>query len=153
MSTEIHHGAGNPGDLPRNSTVSFETRDVKVRAIYWYLVVLTISVMASFLICVFVWRYTAKFVSRDDAPMMPARAAMGRDYHTMPPEPRLQGVPGHDTDPQQDRRDKVQADNEANEKYGWVDQKSGVAQIPVKEAMKIIAAKGLPAVPSAPEKK
>ena len=38
--------------------------------------------------------------------MMPARAAMGRDYHAMPPEPRLQGVPGHDTDPQQDRRDK-----------------------------------------------
>jgi hypothetical protein len=34
-----------------------------------------------------------------------------------------------------------------------VDQKSGVAQIPVKEAMKIIATKGLPAVPSAPEKK
>jgi len=153
MSTDIHHGAGSPGDLPRNSTVSFETRDVKVRAIYWYLVVLTISVIGSFLICVFVWRYTARFVARDDAPMMPARAAMGRDYHTMPPEPRLQGVPGHDTDPQQDRRDKVQADNEANEKYGWVDQKSGIAQIPVKEAMKIIAAKGLPAVPSAPEKK
>jgi hypothetical protein len=153
MSTDIHHGTGSPGDLPRNTTVSFETRDVKVRAIYWYLVVLTISVAASFLICVYVWRYTARFVSRDDAPMMPARAAMGRDYHTMPPEPRLQGVPGHDTDPQQDRRDKVQADNEANEKYGWVDQKSGIAQIPVKEAMKIIAAKGLPAASSAPEKK
>ena len=62
MSTDIHHGAGNPGDLPRNTTVSFETRDVKVRAIYWYLVVLTISVIGSFLICVFVWRYTARFV-------------------------------------------------------------------------------------------
>ncbi len=48
---------------------------------------------------------------------------MGRDYRTMPPEPRLQGVPGHETDPQQDRRDKVRADKEANEKYGWIDQK------------------------------
>jgi hypothetical protein len=141
------------GELPHNSTVSFETRDVKVRAIYWYLVVLTISVAFSFLISVYVLRYTDRFAASSDAPMMPARAAMGRDYHTMPPEPRLQGVPGHDSDPQQDRRDKTQADNDANKKYEWIDEKSGVAQIPVKEAMKIIAAKGLNAAPAAAEKK
>ncbi len=39
------------------------------------------------------------------------------------------------------------------QKYGWIDQKAGVAQIPVKEAMKIIAAKGLNTAPAAPEKK
>jgi hypothetical protein len=79
---------------------------------------------------------------------------MGPEYRVMPPEPRLQGVPGHDTDPQEDHRQKVRADNEANEKYGWVDQNAGIAQIPVKEAMKIIAQKGLPGTPSAaPEKK
>jgi hypothetical protein len=142
------------GELPHHDTVSFESRDIKVRSIYWYLVVLTISVAASFFICIYVLRYTERFVSRDDAPMMPARAAMGRDFHVLPPEPRLQGVPGHDADPQQDHRDKVRADNEANEKYGWVDQSSGVAQIPVSEAMKIVAQKGLPATPAAaPEKK
>jgi hypothetical protein len=120
-----------------------------VRTIYWYLIVLTVSVAASFLICLFVLRFTSHFVRQSDSPMMPARAAMGPDYHPMPPEPRLQGVPGHETDPQQDRRDKVQADTEANEKYGWVDQGAGIAQIPVKEAMKIIAQKGLPAVTAA----
>ena len=144
---------GVHGALPRHDTVSYETRDVTVRSIYWYLIALTISVAASFFICVYVLRYTERFVSRHDAPMMPARAAMGPDYRVMPPEPRLQGVPGHDTDPQQDHRDKVRADNEANEKYGWVDQNAGIAQIPVKEAMKIIAQKGLPATPAAPEKK
>jgi hypothetical protein len=86
--------------------------------------------------------------------MMPARAAMGSDFRVLPPEPRLQGVPGHDADPQQDHRDKVRADNEANEKYRWVDQNAGIAQIPVKEAMKIIAQKGLLATPpAAPGKK
>jgi hypothetical protein len=145
MSTDPHQRAPGQGELPRNDTVSFETRDVKVRTIYWYLIVLTISVAVSFLICVFVLRFTTRFVGQSDAPMMPARAAMGPDYHPMPPEPRLQGVPGHETDPQQDRRDKVQADTEANEKYGWIDQGAGIAQIPVKEAMKIIAQKGLPA--------
>jgi len=142
------------GELPRNDTVSYEARDVQVRSIYWYLIALTISVAASFFICIYVLRYTERFVSRDDTPMMPARAAMGRDYRVLPPEPRLQGVPGHDVDPQQDHRDKVRADNEANEKYGWIDQNAGIAQIPVKEAMKIIAQKGLPATPpAAPEKK
>jgi hypothetical protein len=150
VTTQV--GSGHV-DLPHHSTVSFETRDVKVRAIYWYLVVLTISVAFSFLISVYVLRYTDRFAASSDAPMMPARAAMGRDYHTMPPEPRLQGVPGHESDPQQDRRDKTQADNDANAKYGWIDEKSGVAQIPVKEAMKIIAAKGLNAAPVVAEKK
>jgi hypothetical protein len=149
------HGAHTAdGALPRNDTVSYEARDIKVRSIYWYLIVLTISVAASFFICIYVLRYTERFVSRNDPPMMPARAAMGPNYHVMPPEPRLQGVPGHDADPQQDHRDKVRADNEANEKYGWIDQNAGIAQIPVKEAMKIIAQKGLPATPPpAPEKK
>jgi hypothetical protein len=149
-----HAGHAADGALPRNDTVSYEARDIKVHSIYWYLIVLTISVAASFFICVYVLRYTERFVSREDLPMMPARAAMGPDYHVLPPEPRLQGVPGHGADPQQDHRDKVRADNEANEKYGWVDQNAGIAQIPVKEAMKIIAQKGLPATPAAaPEKK
>jgi hypothetical protein len=149
-----HAGQTADGALPRNDTVSFETRDIKVRSIYWYLIALTISVAASFFVCVYVLRYTERLVSRHDAPMIPARAAMGPDYRALPPEPRLQGVPGHEADPQQDHRDKVRADNEANEKYGWVDQNAGIAQIPVKEAMKIIAQKGLPATPpAAPEKK
>jgi hypothetical protein len=142
------------GALPHHDTVAYEQRDIKVHSIYWYLIALTISVAASFFICIYILRYAEGFVSRHEPPMMPARAAMGPDYRVMPPEPRLQGVPGHDVDPQQDHRDKVRADNEANEKYGWVDQNAGLAQIPVKEAMKIIAQKGLPATsPAASEKK
>ena len=149
-----HAGHAADGALPRNDTVSYETRDIKVHSIYWYLIVLTISVAASFFICIYMLRYTERFVTRHEPPMMPARAAMGPDYRVLPPEPRLQGVPGHDADPQQDHRDKVRADSEANEKYAWVDQNAGIAQIPVKEAMKIIAQKGLPAMPpAAPEKK
>src|ERR1700733_9942748 len=159
MSTDPHLGrTGLPdptvqgayaahGELPRNDTVSYEVRDIKVRSIYWYLIALTISVAASFFICIYILRYTERFVSRHEAPLMPARVAMGPDFRVMPPEPRLQGVPGHEVDPQQDHRDKVRADNDANEKYGWVDQNAGIAQIPVKEGMKNIAQKGLPGTP------
>ena len=166
MSTDPHlEPTGRPGRsvhgahaassaLPHHDTVAYEERDIKVHSIYWYLIALTISVAASFFICIYVLRYTDRFVTRHEPPMMPARAAMGPAYRVLPPEPRLQGVPGHDVDPQQDHRDKVRADNEANEKYAWVDRNASIAQIPVKEAMKIIAQKGLPAVPpAAPEKK
>jgi hypothetical protein len=47
----------------------------------------------------------------------------------------------------------LKADTEANEKFEWIDQSSGVAQIPVEDAMKIIAEKGLPAVPAPPAEK
>ena len=42
------------GTLPRHDTVSYEARDIKVRSIYWYLIALTISVAASFFICIYV---------------------------------------------------------------------------------------------------
>jgi hypothetical protein len=81
------------------------------------------------------------------------RKEMGKDYLTMPPEPRLQGVPGHGTDPQYDLRAKLQQDTEDNEKVGWIDQTAGIARIPVEDAMKIIAEKGLPAASTPPAEK
>ena len=77
---------------------------------------------------------------------------MGSAYEALPPEPRLQGVPGHGSDPQADLRQKIQSDTAANEKLGWIDQNAGIAQIPVEDAMKIIAEKGLPAVSPAAKK-
>ena len=91
-------------------------------------------------------------LQQSDTPPPPVRQEM-KNFQEMPPEPRLQGVPGHGTDPQFDLREKIQRDTQANEKAGWIDQDAGIAQIPVKDAMKIIAEKGLPAAPPAPAEK
>jgi hypothetical protein len=57
-------------------------------------------------------------------------------------------------DPQQEMRNMIKDDRDANDKLGWIDKPGGIAQIPVEEAMKIIVSKGLPAVPApAGEKK
>jgi 7-keto-8-aminopelargonate synthetase-like enzyme len=150
MSTESH----NTGQEPRHTDVSFEERDVQAGTIYGYLFALGLAVMASALICVYILRFTSNFAASTHTPPPPSRDALGKDYRAMPPEPRLQGVPGHQTDPQADLRKKIQEDSEANEKLEWIDRSSGVAQIPVKDAMKIIAEKGLPAGPApAMEKK
>jgi hypothetical protein len=93
--------------------------------------------------------------AESDTPVPPVRAEMSpaeRDEKALPPEPRLQGVPGHVADPQQDLRDKIEADTKANESFGWIDKANGVAKISVSEAMKIIAEEsGTPS--AAPEKK
>ena len=146
---ELHAGENEP----RHADVSFEKQDVVVRSIYWYLLALGISVAAAFFVSIYILKFTTHYVQQGDTPMAPSRAALGRNYRTMPPEPRLQGVPGHETDPQQDRRDKVKEDTAANEKYGWVNEQEHVAQIPVSEAMKIIAEKGLGASGAAEKKK
>jgi 7-keto-8-aminopelargonate synthetase-like enzyme len=149
MSTESH----NPDQEPRHEDVSFEERDVQTGTIYGYLFAMGIAVVASALICVYILRFTTNFAASTDAPPPPSRDALGKDYRMMPPEPRLQGVPGHQTDPQADLRQKVHDDSEANEKLDWIDRGSGIAQIPVKDAMKMIAEKGLPAVSAAATEK
>lgn len=150
MSTESH----NTGQEPRHTDVSFEERDIKTGVIYGYLFALGIAVVASLLICVYILRFTQSDAASADAPPPPSREVLGKDYRMMPPEPRLQGVPGHQTDPQSDLRHKIHDDSEANQKLEWIDRSSGIAQIPVKDAMKIIAEKGLPAGPApATEKK
>ena len=54
-----------------------------------------------------------------------------------------------------DLRKKNQGDAEANEKLEWIDKPGGVAQIPVREAIKILAEKGLSGgpLPAAEKKK
>lgn len=146
MSTE----SPNTGQEPRNADVSFEARDISVSTIYGYILALGLATAAALLICVYILRFTSNYAASTDTPPPPSREAHPTE---LPPEPRLQGVPGHITDPQQDLRNKLRDDNAANEKFDWIDRTTGIAQIPVKDAMKIIAEKGLPAVTPPAQKK
>jgi hypothetical protein len=145
MTTE-HHNTGQTGDqLPSHADVAFESSDINTRTILAYLLYLALSVVAAFIVSVFVFRFMTRMAADSDTPMAPVHRGVGP---TMPPEPMLQGVPGHTTDPQLDLRIKRDADEAANEKYDWTDKQAGIARIPVEEAMKIIVSKGLPSVPA-----
>jgi hypothetical protein len=146
MSTELHNAGPGTNGEPRHDTVAYEARDVHVRTIYWYLFSLAVATLLAFAAAVLILRATTKMVADSDAPMLPMRAVLTEQQRTArayPPEPRLQGVPGHDADPQQDLRDKINADTAANEELRWIDQNSGIAQIPVSEAMKLIVERGV----------
>jgi hypothetical protein len=149
MSTDPPNQVHNSGE-PVHSDVAFEKRDITVSVIYKYLFFLGLTTVAALVISLFVLRHTTKLAASEDAPPPPSREALGAASRTLPPEPRLQGVPGHGRDPQQDLRDKLRTDSQANESLGWIDEKSGIAQIPVKDAMKIVAEKGLPEISAPP---
>jgi hypothetical protein len=150
MSTELHsHGPAENG-RPVHQDVSFEKTDVRTSPILKFLVSLGIGVVLSYIIAFGVYRGLKSYWASTYTPPLPSRIAAGP---TMPPEPRMQGMPGHLTDPQQDLRTKIKADTDANKTLAWIDQKSGIAQIPVKDAMQLIVEKGLPAVTPPPAEK
>jgi len=149
MSTEHTHGPAN-NERPVHQDVSFEARDIRTSPILKFLVYLGITVVISYFIALGVYKGLKKYWASTYAPPMPSRLEAGP---TMPPEPRLQGMPGHLTDPQQDLRNKLKADTEANNKLEWIDEKAGIAEIPVSDAMQLIVEKGLPAVTPPPAEK
>jgi hypothetical protein len=149
MSTEQHsHGQSN-GERPQHADVSFEATDVKSSPIFKFLTYLGITVILSFILSIGIYKGLKSYwIGTYEAPP-PSREA-GPHF---PPEPRMQGMPGHLTDPQNDMREKVEADRKANNELGWVDKNAGIAQIPVQDAMKLIVEKGLPAASAPAEKK
>jgi hypothetical protein len=144
MSTERKsHSAGNG---PVHDDVAFDPRDVGSGGVLQFLVYLGLVLIVALLVCWGVLRLIESRIARFEKAPTPVRQDVGKQY---PPEPRLQGVPGdpnyHPSDPQQDLRDKLGRDRAALEELRWADEKAGIAQIPIDEAMKMIAEKGLPA--------
>ena len=150
MSTEPQKNAHGQEGRPVHGDVSFEPRDVRTSAILKFLIYLGIAVVLSYGLTLLIFRGLTHYWQGTYSAPPPSR---GNAAATMPPEPRLQGMPGHLSDPQKDWRDKAKADTDANNQLLWVDKSSGIAQIPVSEAMKLVAEKGLPAVPVAPAEK
>jgi hypothetical protein len=150
MSTEKHKGGAGEGKVPQHENVSFEAQDVRSAPILKFLKYLGVAIVLSYLLTLGILRGLTHYWNSTYLPPPPSRSEAGQ---ALPPEPRLQGMPGHLSDSQHDRRDKWKEDTVANEKFGWVDEKSGIAQIPVADAMKLIVEKGLPALPAAEAEK
>jgi hypothetical protein len=67
----------------------------------------------------------------------------------LPPEPRLQGMPGHQGLPSEDINEFRKRENAELNSYGWVippsGDQAGVVQIPIERAKKLIVERGLSA--------
>jgi hypothetical protein len=146
MSTEHHKS----GQTPLHEDVSYERRDIQSGLMLKLLAWMGVVIILSYVFTIGIYRGLTHYWESARTPMMPSHVGMPA---TMPPEPMLQGMPGHLSDPQQDWRDKLAADKKEISSYKWLDEENGIAEIPVEDAMKIIAEKGLPGIAAAPAEK
>ena len=133
-------GEAVAGSEPANTSVRYEAQDVHAETILRYLLALLLTLIAAQLLVWAVYRGLAHRAVRVVPLPWPLRQAVER---VLPPEPRLQGAPGHETLPQEDfRRIRDEAEAVLNS-YGWVDEEAGIARIPITEAMRLLAEKRL----------
>jgi hypothetical protein len=147
MSTERQKSGQAEIRLPLHEDVSFEPKDIQTGTIAKFLIFLAVVVVLSFALSLGFYKGLKSFWAGSYAPLPPSRTDLSP---VLPPEPRLQGMPGHPNDPQLDWREKLASDLKANNELHWIDEKGGIAQIPVKDAMKLIVEKGLPAIAAPP---
>jgi hypothetical protein len=119
----------------------YERRDVDagslLRAFSW--IVLT-TIVVIFLL----WRLYFVFVAQEAARQPPPPILKAEPGALAPPAPRLQSNPVLDLRAFREQEDRILGT------YGWVDEERQVVRIPIEEAMRLLALRGIPPVAPRP---
>ncbi len=125
-----------PQDLERPEA-RHELRDVNTWAVTKFAIALVLLCGVALLILAGLFKY---FQSQEVVTPPGATAIANR----LPPAPRLE------THPIQDLSAMRAGEDAALNSYGWVDQKNGIARIPISRAIDLLAQHGLPSRPQGP---
>ena len=118
-----------------NPDVRFEKEDVDATSLLKFL----FWIVASTVGIVFVlWRLYFVFLGQEAARQPPPPVMRADPARMGPPPPLLQASPALDLATLRAHEDALLAS------YGWVDKDAGRVQIPLEEAMRIVAEQGLP---------
>jgi len=136
------HEHPEPKDI-RNVGGAHEHRDVNVRAVFGFLIILTVVAIVIQLGLWGMFRYLkGSYTALDPEPnpmlsgqRQPPQHDPTRDF----PQPRLQADPVHDVN-----RARVLEDRLLEASPSWVDEKAGVVRIPIEQAMQLTLERGLP---------
>jgi len=115
--------------------VHHEESDVNIRGILVFAAALLVTAVGIAFIVWLLFNYFNAREARQGAPEFPLAAA---EEHRLPPEPRLQ------TNPREDLRELMDAEQRTLTTYGWVDRNAGIVRIPIDEAMRLTIQRGLP---------
>jgi hypothetical protein len=126
--------------------VRFDPRDLGGRAILAFLIVLILSTAV---LCAIVWGYYDYHLKHlANEPLITGTQMIADTPATQPdptkrfPQPVLQPDDVADLNKMRTNEELIL------NSYGWVDQKNGVAHIPIDQAMKVVAQQGLPTRPA-----
>ncbi len=144
----------NPHNPASNGHGDYEREDFTTGAVVGSLIGLIVMCVVSFSIVLGMYRYLEKSqmehvaaspmvpMKADTRHMTPSEDKNGEDKDPVEvkafPKPRLQD------DDVKDMRIQLYGEESTLQSYGWVDQSSGEARIPIARAMELIAERGLP---------
>jgi hypothetical protein len=137
MSSHSH--AEHPQGPLDNPDVQHETGDINISAVAWFVVILSVVVLSMNGSMWAMFKALQHFERKYEPAVSPLTAppAQVKDF----PAPSLQTTPW--TDLKTFRAEQLsRADN-----YGWVDEKLGIAHVPVAKAKEMLLKKGIPVRP------
>ena len=115
---------------------NYERRDIDVRALFTVAFLLLLSFVAIFIVVTLMMHYFKVHEPAVTAGQANIPVTRSREF----PEPRLLIKPGANLA-------ELRATEESDlNSYGWIDQSSGIARIPIDRAMQLLLERGLPDV-------
>jgi hypothetical protein len=152
MSDEMMNGGySNPGHTGHET--EFEHEDLGTRGVFAFMIGLAVIGVVIYFIIVGMYSFLDNYERSQMAtasPLMTSKGAMSRVVTQADMDktfkdngaPMLEVIEGVDL-----RKDLIGQENQLNS-YGWVDEKAGVAHIPIERAMELLVQRGLPVVPA-----
>jgi hypothetical protein len=144
LMTDQHHNEHQAG-------LGFERQDWTGRPVYGFLVSLAVIGVMVYVTVWGIFKVLDRYFNEHQAPAnplveqntsVPTRNADPERVQQIFPEPRLE------TNERGEINDFRLGEEQTLNSYGWVDEKAGVAHIPITEAMRLVAQRGLPTKPA-----
>jgi hypothetical protein len=147
MSEERKHGYLNPGHS--GGDAGFEREDLSSRGIFAFMIGLGVVGLVIYFIIVGMYSFLDKYERSQMAtasPLVTSKGAMSRVVTQDYVDQRFKenGVPMLETNERGQFRDFLLNQEDQLNSYGWVDEKAGVAHIPIERAMELTVQRGLP---------
>lgn len=132
----------------------FEREDLSTRGVFAFMIGLAVTGIVIYFIIVGMYSFLDKYERSQMAtasPLMTSKGAISRvvTQEDMDKAFKDNGAPMLETNERGQFHDFLLNQEDQLNSYGWVDEKAGVAHIPIERAMDLIAQRGLPVAPQA----
>jgi hypothetical protein len=151
MSEEMKHGYSNPDHS--GGEAGFEREDLGSRGVFAFMIGLAVVGVVIYFIISSMYSFLDKYERSQMAtasPLVTSKGAMSRvvtqDY--MDQRFKENGAPMLETNERGQFRDFLMNQENQLNSYGWVDERAGVAHIPIERAMELTVQRGMPVCPN-----
>ena len=148
----MNGGHSNPGHQGHDT--EFEREDLGTRGIFAFMIGLVVSGTIIYFIIVGMYSFLDKYERSQMTTASPLVTSTGSISRVVKQEEmekafKDNGAPMLETNERGQFRDFLMNQESQLNSYGWVDEKAGVAHIPIERAMELTVQRGLPVCPQA----